>query len=43
MVVLKPLSTDIQIVTAFCVDAEQKLNFFELFRNYEEGKSECPK
>lgn len=41
IVVLKNLSDDVQIVTAFCVDEEEKLKYFELYKNYGSGKSEC--
>lgn len=41
MVVLKPISDDVQIVTAFCVDEDQVLKYFERFRDYEDGKGTC--
>ena len=41
MVVLKPVSTNLMIVTAFCVDDDEKLKFFERFKDYEEGNSNC--
>lgn len=41
MVVLKNVSVDLQIVTAFCVDAEEKIKYYEWFKDYEDGKSGC--
>ncbi len=41
MVILKNVSTDVQIVTAFCVDSDEKTKFHEWYTLYNEGKSEC--
>ena len=41
MVVLKTISEDFQIVTAFCVDDEDKFKFFERYRNYIDGIAVC--
>lgn len=41
MVVLKDLSQDTQIVTAFCVDKSQKLTLYERFRDYQQGNGNC--
>ncbi len=41
MVILKEISSELQIVTAFCVDADQKLKFFERFADFRDGKSDC--
>lgn len=43
MVVLKPISKELQIVTAFCVDNDERLKYFEQFKKYEAGESGCPK
>lgn len=39
MVVLKTISEDFQIVTAFCVDDDEKLKYYERFKDFEEGKT----
>jgi hypothetical protein len=41
MVVLKPLSIDLMIVTAFCVDLEDKDTFFERYKDYSDGNGTC--
>jgi hypothetical protein len=41
IVILKDVAKDVQIVTAFCVDEEEKLTYFGWFKEYTEGKSEC--
>ena len=41
MVVLKDVAKDVQIVTAFCVDEEEKLTYFGWFKEYTGGKSGC--
>jgi hypothetical protein len=41
MVVLKNISTDVQIVTAFCVDDDEKLKFYERYKAHKEGNSTC--
>lgn len=41
MVVLKPLSTDVMIVTAFCVDADEKATYFERYKDYVDGNGTC--
>lgn len=43
MVVLKEINPTYQIVTAFCVDYEEKINFYELYKDYKDGKGYCPK
>lgn len=41
MVVLKDIGNDTQIVTAFCVDDSEKLRYYERYKDYENGRSEC--
>ncbi|NOS94693.1 MAG: hypothetical protein HOP30_22505 [Cyclobacteriaceae bacterium] len=41
MVVLKDVSQDLQIVTAFCVDKSQKATFYERFRDFQQGNGNC--
>lgn len=41
MVVLKNISADLQIVTAFCTDKDDQLKFFERYRNFSEGNGNC--
>lgn len=41
MVVLKPLSSDLMIVTAFCVDGDDKGTFFERYTDFKEGNGTC--
>lgn len=41
MIVLKTITKDLKIVTAFCVDDDEKLKYYERFKNYQEGKSSC--
>lgn len=41
MVVLKSISDDMAIVTAFCVDADLKIKFYERYKYFEEGKGTC--
>lgn len=41
MVVLKTIKPDLQIVTAFCVDDDEKLTYYERYKNYKDGKSNC--
>ena len=41
IVVLKDVAKDVQIVTAFCVDEEEKLKYFGWYKEYEAGKSGC--
>lgn len=41
MVVLKGVNADVQIVTSFCIDADEKLKFFERYANYRGGKEIC--
>lgn len=41
MVVLKDISADVQIVTAFCVDDDEKLKYYERYKAYLEGNSTC--
>lgn len=41
MVVLKDISDKLKVVTAFCIDNDERLKFFEWNRLYEEGKSVC--
>lgn len=41
MVVLKPLSVDFMIVTAFCVDQEDKSTFLERYKDYTDGNGTC--
>lgn len=38
MVVLKEFKPDMQIVTAFCVDNDEKLKFYERYRDYKTKK-----
>lgn len=41
MVVLKDFKEDVQIVTAFCVDQQEKLRFYERFVDYRDGNGTC--
>lgn len=41
MVVLKPLSSDLMIVTAFCVDDDEKAKFHERFKDFQDGNGTC--
>jgi hypothetical protein len=41
MVVLKPVSSDLMIVTAFCVDSNEKNKFFERYKDFEDGNKTC--
>lgn len=41
IVVLKEISKDVRIVTAFCVDPEEKLTYFEWFKEYQGGRVNC--
>ncbi len=41
MVVLKDVDPDKQIVTSFCVDDDERLNYFERYDNYRNGKGNC--
>lgn len=43
MVVVKEVSPDLQIVTAFCVDKEEEIKYFEWYNDYKDGKSNCQK
>jgi hypothetical protein len=43
MVVLKNVDPDKQIVTSFCVDADEKLKYFERYDNFRNGVTDCPK
>jgi hypothetical protein len=41
MVVLKTIGNFQQIVTAFCVDNDQKLIYYERFMDFRDGKGSC--
>ncbi len=41
MVVLKEVNPELMIVTAFCVDKDEKLNYYERYINYKEGNGNC--
>lgn len=41
MVVLKDVRADLQIVTAFCVDKQDKARFYERFVDYRDGNALC--
>lgn len=41
MVVLKDIGKNVQIVTAFCVDKDEKFKFYERYTDYKEGKGTC--
>lgn len=41
MVVLKTISNDFQIVTAFCVDDDEKQKYFERFRDFKDKIKIC--
>jgi hypothetical protein len=41
MVVLKTISTDLMIVTAFCVDKDEQSIYYERYKNYKEGNGTC--
>jgi hypothetical protein len=41
MVVLKDVGANCQIVTAFCVDGDQKLKFYERYKDYQDGNGTC--
>lgn len=41
MVVLKEVSKDLHVVTAFCVDGSQKATFYERFKDYNDGNGNC--
>lgn len=41
MVVLKPFSSDLMIVTAFCVDEDDKIRFFERYNDFKDGNGTC--
>jgi hypothetical protein len=38
MVVTKDITPDLQIVTSFCVDQEEKVKFYERYKDYSGGK-----
>ena len=42
MVVLVNVAPDKQIVTSFCVDKDEANTFFERYKAYIDGKSNCP-
>jgi len=41
MVILKEVRPDLMIVTAFCVDKDEKAGYFERYKNYKEGNGNC--
>lgn len=41
MVVLKDIAQNVQIVTSFCVDSDDKLMFYERYSDFKEGNGSC--
>jgi hypothetical protein len=41
MVVLKNISSDLQIVTAFCVDKDEQITFYERFIDFRDNLTNC--
>ncbi|MDR3693331.1 hypothetical protein [Mucilaginibacter sp.] len=41
MVVLKDIGANVQIVTAFCVDPDEKLKYYERYTDYRDGNGTC--
>ncbi len=41
IVVLKPISSDLMLVTAFCVDKDEKEKFYEKFKDFKDGNGTC--
>jgi hypothetical protein len=41
MVVLRPISAELQIVTAFCVEQENNITYYERYKDFKEGKCTC--